>query len=41
MLILAQVNFGLNFAGIIGILYLLLAIAYFILMNRVLFLYVF
>jgi Ycf66 protein N-terminus len=32
MLILAQVNFGLNLAGLIGIIYLLLAIVYFILM---------
>ncbi|MBE9035560.1 hypothetical protein [aff. Roholtiella sp. LEGE 12411] len=32
MMILAQVNFGLNVAGLIGIIYLLLAIVYFILM---------
>ncbi|MDZ8108844.1 MAG: Ycf66 family protein [Nostoc sp. DedQUE12a] len=31
MLTLAQVNFGLNLAGLIGIIYLLLAIVYFIL----------
>ncbi|MBN3909660.1 MAG: hypothetical protein HWQ35_24930 [Nostoc sp. NMS1] len=31
MLTLAQVNFGLNIAGLIGIIYLLLAIGYFIL----------
>ncbi len=32
MLTLAQVNFGINVAGLIGIIYLLLAIVYFILM---------
>lgn len=31
MLTLAQVNFGLNLAGLIGIIYLLLSIVYFLL----------